>query len=260
MTGELGYRQDDYDTSFADFYQPEMAALPGHVVDALHQGPLAGPTLPQFDDAGSLLGDGYQQTENGYGVLRDGGLQVSVRTDMLGVTPTMWSWWFGWHGSDSRRYKLWHPRAHVSAQWADGGGDGRYLGRTSLVQEYLGSTFTRAAIRFIEPSAIGLQNIGDHEVAICARLGSSDLPVDVGWLVHYVRPTPDGAEMRSRFWMGGKHVGVRANLANRLTDAAVRPVAARQLPDPRDLLVHCAQEMNHLAGFLPMLYGRFSGP
>lgn len=260
MTGDLGYRLDDYDTSFADFYRPDMAALPAHVVDALHQGPQAAPTLPQFDDAAALLGEGYQQTENGYGVLRDGGLQVSVRTEMPGVTPTMWSWWFGWHGSDSRRYKLWHPRAHVSAQWADGGGDGGYLGRTSLVQEYLGSTFTRAAIRFIEPSAIGLQNITDDEVAICARLGSSDLPVDVGWLVHHVRPTPDGAEMRSRFWMGGKHVGVRANLANRLTDAAVRPVAARQLPDPRDLLVHCAQEMNHLAAFLPALYDRFGGP
>jgi hypothetical protein len=43
-----------------------------------------------------------------------------------------------------------------------------------------------------------------------------------------------------------------------LTDAAVRPVAARQLPDPRDLIVHCAQETNHLAGFLPALFSRFA--
>ncbi|MFY9917296.1 MAG: hypothetical protein WAL26_02720, partial [Mycobacterium sp.] len=63
------------------------------------------------------------------------------------------------------------------------------------------------------------------------------------------------AEMRSRFWMGGRHVAVRRG--NRLANAAVRPVAARHLPDPRDLLVHCAQEMNHLAGFLPVLCGRF---
>ena len=253
--GYLGYRVDDYDTSFADFFQPEMAPLPRHVVEALEHGPQAGPTLTQFDEAETLLDEGYLQTENGYGVLRDGGIQVSVRTDMPGVTPAMWAWWFGWHGSDSRRYKLWHPRAHVSARWGDG--DGGYVGRTSMVQEYLGSAFTRAAIQFGEPSALGLHNIADDEVAICARLGSSDVPVDVGWLVHHVRPTDAGAEMRSRFWMGGRHVGVRANLANRLTDAAVRPVAARQLPDPRDLLVHCAQEMNHLAGFLPALYERF---
>lgn len=253
----LGYRSDDYDTPFADFYQPEMAVLPRHVVDALDYGPQAEPTLTQFEDAGCLLDEGYQQTENGYGAMRDGGIQVSVRTDMPEVTPAMCSWWFGWHGSDSRRYKLWHPRAHVSAQWTDDSDDGGYLGRTSQVQEYLGSAFTRVAIRFVEPSEIGLHDIGEDEVAICARLGSADLSVDVGWLVHHVRPTPKGTEMRSRFWMGGRHVGVRTNFANRMADAAVRPVADRQLPEPRDLLVHCAQEMNHLAGFLPALYARF---
>jgi hypothetical protein len=251
----LGYRAADRGTPFADFYQPEMAALPGHVIEALQHGPQAEPTLPSFDDAAALLQDGGQQTENGYGVLRDKGIQVSVRTDMPGVTAEMWGWWFGWHGSDSRRYKLWHPRAHVSARWTDGGGDGTYIGRTSIVAEYLGSSFARPAIQFVDPSTVGLDSVAENQVAICARLGSSELPVDVGWLIHHVRPTPDGAEMRSRFWMGGRHVAVRRG--NRLADAAVRPVAARQLPDPRDLLVHCAQEMNHLAGFLPELYRRF---
>jgi hypothetical protein len=44
-----------------------------------------------------------------------------------------------------------------------------------------------------------------------------------------------------------------------LTDAAIRPITARQLPDPRDLMVHCAQEINHLGGFLAAMYDRFSG-
>lgn len=251
----LGYRSNDFDTPFAEFFDPEMAALPKHVITALDHGPQAGPTLPSFDDIATMTDDGYQQTENGYGTVRDGGIQVSVRTDMPGVTPAMWAWWFGWHGSDSRRYKLWHPRAHVSARWADGGGDGGYVGRTSLVQEYLGSAFSRPAIRFVEPSVLGIA-VAEDAVAICARLGSGDVPVDVGWLVHHVRPTRDGAEMRSRFWMGGRHVAVRHG--NRLTDIALRPIAARQLPDPRDLMVHCAQEMNHLAGFLPALFDRFA--
>ena len=251
----LGYRADDFNTDFATFYTPEMAPLPTHVVHALEHGPQAEPTLTAFDDAAVMLDDGYQQTENGYGTLRDGGLQVSVRTDMPGVTPAMWAWWFGWHGSDSRRYKLWHPRAHVSARWSDDGGDGEYVGRTSLVQEFLGSSFSKPAIQFVDPAVLGLGGIGDG-VAICARLGSSDIPVDVGWLVHHVRPTSGGAEMRSRFWMGGRHVTLRAG--NSLADRVLRPVAARQLPDPRDLMVHCAQEMNHLAGFLPALYRRFA--
>jgi hypothetical protein len=94
---------------------------------------------------------------------------------MPGVTPAMWAWWFGWHGSDARRYKLWHPRAHASAQWSDGGGDGRYVGRTSVVREYLGSAYTKAAIQFVEPPVLGLEPNGG-EVAVCARLGSADLP------------------------------------------------------------------------------------
>ena len=52
-----------------------------------------------------------------------------------------------------------------------------------------------------------------------------------------------------------RHVSLRAGKS--LADRVLRPVAARQLPDPRDLLEHCAQEMNHLAGFLPELFARF---
>ena len=251
MMKYLGYRVGDADTAFGRFFDPKMAPLPRHVVTALEHGPQAAPTLLDFDSAATLLEAGPQQTENGYGTTRGGGIQVSVRTDMPGVTPGMWAWWFGWHGSDARRYKLWHPRAHVSAQWSDCGGDGRYVGRISVVHEYLGSTYTKAAIQFVEPSALGLDPAAG-EVAICARLGTADLPVDVGWLIHHVRPTPDGSEMRSRFWMGGRQVAVRRG--NRLADRAVRPIAARQLPDPRDLMVHCAQEMSHLAGFLPDLH------
>ena len=254
----LGYRPGDSDTDWGSFFNPEMAPLPAHIVTAVEHGPQAEPVLLDFDSAASILDDGYQQTENGYGHLRDGGIQVSARTDMPGVTPQMWSWWFGWHGSDARRYKLWHPRAHVSARWDDDGPDGHYVGRTSLIEEYIGSAFTKGAIAFVEPAALGLDaaKLGEG-IAVCARLGSSDLPVDVGWFIHHVRPTADGAEMRSRFWMGGRHVAVRGG--NRLADRVVRPVAARQLPDPRDLMVHCAQEMNHLAGFLPAIYARFTG-
>lgn len=255
----LGYRPGDSDTPWGSYFNPQMAELPKHVVDALHHGPQADRALLGFDEAATILDEGYQQTENGYGRLREGGIQVSVRTDMRGVTPAMWEWWFGWHGSDSRRYKLWHPRAHVSAQWADGGADGSYVGRTSMIEEYIGSDFAKGAIQFIEPSSMGLDEgrLGSSgDVAVCVRLGAGDLPVDIGWFVHHVRATADGAEMRSRFWLGGRFVAVRGGF--RLADRVVRPLAARQLPDPRDLLVHCAQEMNHLAAFLPDMYAKFA--
>lgn len=266
MAGDLylGYRDDDVNTPFGKFFNPEMAALPKHVVEALEHGPQGGMALPGYDDAASVAADGYQQTENGYGVLEDGSYQVSVRTDMPGVTPSMWSWWFGWHGCDTRRYKLWHPRAHLSAAWQDGDeagrrGSDRYIGRWSLITEYIGSNRLNGAIQFVAPGQLGCPPDGDDAVAICARLGSSDGPVDVGWFIHHVRSTPEGAEMRSRFWMGGPHIAVRK--APDIASKAVRPIAERVLGNPetnaRNLLVHCAQEMNHLAGFLPELYQNF---
>lgn len=260
----LGYRSDDANTPFGKFFKPEMGPLPRHVVEALQHGLQGGMALLALGDAGSLADDGYQQTENGYGVLEDGSYQVSVRTDMPGVTPAMWSWWFGWHGCDTRRYKLWHPRAHLSAAWKDGDDSGRqgaqrYIGRWSMISEYIGSTRLNGAIQFVEPAAMGWPTDSGDAVAICARLGAGDAPVDVGWFVHHVRSTHGGSEMRSRFWMGGPHIAVRN--APGVASRAVRPIASRMLGNPeasgRNLLVHCAQEMNHLAGFLPELYAAF---
>ncbi len=260
----LGYRNEDADTPFGKFFKPEMASLPLHVVEALQHGPQGGMALLAYEDAASVADDGYQQTENGYGVLEHGGYQVSVRTDMPGVTPAMWSWWFGWHGCDTRRYKLWHPRAHLSAAWRDGDDAGRqgaqrFIGRWSLISEYIGSTMFNGAIQFVEPVEMGCPPDDDDAVSICARLGSSDAPVDVGWFIHHIRSTQGGAEMRSRFWMGGPHIAVRD--APGVASRAVRPIASRVLGTPetsaRNLLVHCAQEMNHLAGFLPELHEAF---
>ena len=254
MSGYLGYRAGDADTAWGEFFDPRMAPLPEPVADALHHGPQAAPLLLDLDCVATLLDGGYHATETGYGRSDGGAVHVAVHTPMPGVTPAMWDWWFGWHGSDTRRYKLWHPRAHASARWADGNNDGNedghYVGRTSLIEEYLGSAYAKAAIRFLPPEQMGLprHRLGDS-VAVCARLGSSEVPVDIGWFVHQIRPTAEGAEMRSRFWMGGPYVRVRHG--NLLANTVVRPVAARQLPDPRDLMVHCAQEMNHLAAFLP---------
>ncbi|WP_172835644.1 DAPG hydrolase family protein [Mycolicibacterium obuense] len=55
---------------------------------------------------------------------------------------------------------------------------------------------------------------------------------------------------------GGPHVQFRRPIP--LAGRLIRPIAGLQLPDPRDLMVHCAQEMSHLAGFLPELHARFT--
>ena len=128
-----------------------------------------------------------------------------------------------------------------------------------MISEYIGSSLLNGAIQFVAPSEMGCRPDSDEAVAVCARLGAADAPVDIGWFIHHVRSTQGGSEMRSRFWMGGQHIAVRN--APGVASKAVRPIASKILGDAesnaRNLLVHCAQEMNHLAGFLPELYESF---
>ncbi len=264
----LGYGPEDFETPFAKYFSANMAPLAAHVVEALNVGAVSPKLIGGPDTAASLLDEGDQVVETGFALARDGSARVAVRTEMPEVTPEMWDWWFGWHGCDSRRYKLWHPRAHLYAEWDDGPDAGRrgrdrYVGRTSFVDEYLGSTLVRAAIGFVPPAEAGLDEElladAERQTAVCAVLGSSKFPVNVGSFVHHVRRTARGSEMRSRFWMGGLHVELRSDRA--LVRSGIPPVARRLLrPTARsaaELLVHCAQEMSHLASFLPSLYEEF---
>lgn len=264
----LGMRPGDLDDKpYAAFWNPRMAPLPAAARDAVLHGPVAGELLPALSEAPRLLDAGDQPLEDGYGVTADGALHVAVRTAMPGVSPAMIDWWFGWHGSEATRYKLWHPRAHVHACWdaavpVGTRGRARYVGRTSFVDEYVGSAMSHVTIRFVGPSSLGFDEaaLSDPEVAtaVCARIGLLSPSVEAGFLVHHVRRVEGGAEMRSRFWLGGPHAAARED---RWIDTAVVE-AARRLMKPsaaqgHELLVHCSQEMSHLAGFLPALYERF---
>lgn len=59
--------------------------------------------------------------------------------------------------------------------------------------------------------------------------------------------------------MGGLHIAVRK--APEVASKAVRPIASKLIgvseSTARNLLVYCAQEMNHLAGFLADLWESF---
>ena len=168
--------------------------------------------------------------------------------------------WFGWHSDEPQRYKLWHPRAHVHAAWEepkpDARGRDRYQGRVSFVDEYLGSEMAHVAIQFVAPSRLGIDEAAlTDQTVVCARIGYAAQPLDFGWLLHHVRPVAGGAEMRSRFFLGGPHAAVRG--AGRLGEMAARAIGTFVKPtldNARDLLIHCAQEMAHLATFLPSLY------
>ncbi|MEM6536997.1 MAG: hypothetical protein AAF668_04635 [Pseudomonadota bacterium] len=266
MTGKhLGYSAEEKQTSpYTAFFNPQLEPLQRQVVEGLQAGGQAHELFPTIEHAPSLLQPGYWPVETGYARTPDMGIRVFCLTHMPDVAPEMWDWWFGWHGCEAQRYKLWHPKAHIDAKWADGRSDEQYIGRTSLITEYLGSERKNAAITFLPPAKMGLDEsrlLAQREVAICARVGMPHTPLKAGYLLHHLRPTEDGCEMRSRMWFGGNNasIGDRPNAVSRGVLAALRPATKFLLPNPAELLVHNAQEMAHLAGFLPQLYEAF-GP
>ncbi len=257
----LGYRDEDFaDNPYATFFNPEIEPFQDHVLHALLAGGMPHELMYPVERAGDMLEDGYWPIETGYATMPDGSLRVFCLTDMPRVSPKMWAWWFGWHGSQDRRYKLWHPKAHVSATWKDGRTDLRtYVGRISHIVEYLGSQLVKGAICFVPPARLGLDETilsKRGEVAICARIAFPNMPVKVGWLMHHVRPVKGGCEMRSRMWIGGKNIafGDNPGFFGKALGAMLRPFAHLKRPDPAELLAHNAQEMLHLACFLPELY------
>ena len=261
----LGMANGDLvDKPYAAFWNPDMAPLPPHAVQAVAHGPVAPPLLPPVSSAPKLLDSGHGELENGFCLLPDGAMHVAIRTEMPDVSPEMVDWWFGWHSAEPQRYKLWHPRAHVHAEWRGDdppgySGRNRYVGRTSCVDEYVGSELGRYAIQFIPPATLGLDTPsiieGHDETAICARIGFGDQPADMGYLVHHVRRIPGGSEMRSRFWVGGPNAaGRRGSLVGGLAVPVAKLVMKPTASNGHQLLVHCSQEMSHLASFLPRLH------
>ncbi|MFB6790382.1 DAPG hydrolase family protein [Streptomyces olivaceus] len=102
----------------------------------------------------------------------------------------------------------------------------------------------------------------------------SEYPVAMGWLIHQIRPTEHGCEMRSRFFLNGSRIldlpahSVPGRGVPLLTGRAARTVGdtmvlhlISKVMGPNvghDTAYHCASEMNHLASFLPDLHEEFS--
>ena len=265
----LGWSQADLQAyDYGKYWQPILQPLSVEAQNAVLQGALPEVLLPDLANAPqALFGHPDYPIENGYCLCADGAMHIAIRTEMANVQPYMLDWWFAWHNGSPERYKLWHPQAHVHAQWLGNthkalADKALYIGQTSCVDEYVGGQLGRYLIHFLDPKQLGFidSSLSDNKqaTAICARVGFADYPIDVGYLVHHVQKTTTGSEMRSRFWLGGRYAQPRQD--NRLAQLAVAGAKQFLKPneqDARDLLVHCAQEMAHLAGFLPDLYAEY---
>lgn len=276
----LGLIGDEAARPFAHYFTPTARPIQESARDAAIAGAMPHEFGYEIDEvADHLSKPGHEVMESGWTQTEKGTLMVACHTDMPGVTAEMWDWWFGWHGTDTARYKLWNPVAHqFSAVGEDRSADRsltyrqRYVNNVSYVDEYIGHAYGQLAIRFLEAEKVGFDSLSGT-THICARVGLSNLPVASGWLVHQVRPTEGGSEMRSRFFLGHPEIlavppaAVSSPAAGRTlrspAGAALKPVIAKAMQRNFTLefggmlMHHCAQEMNHLAGFLPNLFDEF---
>lgn len=266
----LGMRPGDLDNKrYAKYWNLRMGSMQPPAQQAILHGTEAAALGFATAETNQLLEDGYLPLENGYTRLNTGEVFATVLTKMPGVDERMIDWWFGWHYLEHERYKLWHPRAHVAngaqrmiADDTSLSDREKYLSNPNYVTEYIDNRLQRVTITFAEPSTyldvsrFRRENIG---TVICGTIAFRKAPVKFGVLMHLIRRTDHGCEMRSRFWLGNLSIQAwsPSHPFNRMLGS--NQVARYSLPLAmgRDLLVHCAMEMNHLASFLPALYEEY---
>lgn len=188
----------------------------------------------RYDEVEKLLEPGYLPFETGIMKISEEQVHVAALTRMPQVKGKMIDWWFGWVG-DTEKYKLWHPKDHLVGDWDEHWRPGHYIGASHLVHEYIGSDIAKLKITFFDPSQIF--DVSKFEAAnvgavISGHVGLLEEDVQLGHLVHFVRDTPFGCEMRSRFW-------IPSDPEDKLA---------------RGLLQHCIEEMGTLADILPGIY------
>ena len=221
------------------------------------ENPVAPELLHGPFDMNKLFDPGYLPCEQGYGHLPGGGAVLENLTDMPGVTPEMFDFWFAWHGCDPMRYKIWNRDQHYycltmnpeialdkSRSLRE-----RYRNTTHDIWEDCNMGKTHIRIHFRNPAEIGfdpekLATFGG--TVVCSGSEQSGTI-----MVHFVRPTERGCELRSRFWMG-------YNIADGKPHKMI-PDGAPPFPlfPVKALLMHNIKEFTHLASILPEVYNEF---
>lgn len=193
----------------------------------------------------------------------EGSYLVQCLTEMPQTTPKMVDWWFGWHMPESERYKLWHPRDHISSKLIVDtsmfkSDKEKYIGVDSYVTEYIGKELNDLCISFKDPALFGFDELDpEKETAICAEVVSMSRKMKIASLTHYVKVHGKDSVMQSSFWLG-----MDLEHKNRILNLMLKPILRVKaiksflLNDrvAKDLYTHCSEEMNHLSKFLPSLY------
>ena len=190
--------------------------------------------------------------------LPDATYLVAVRTPMPEVKADMVRWWFSDFLQTTEHYNWWHPKDHVWMDW-ENKEPGKINGASHLVHEYIGGDLSKLRIQFVNSSEFFGYDANDEDTfVICAKVGLLDEAMNIAKMCHVVRNTLDGAEMRSRFWLG--HVAKRegnkiiSSLKGFIGNTALSRILVLNQQNAKDLKSHAEEEMKYLAELLPPLY------
>ena len=190
--------------------------------------------------------------------LPDATYLVAVRTPMPEVKADMVRWWFSDFLQTTEHYSWWHPKDHVWMDW-ENKEPGKIKGASHLVHEYIGDDLSKLRIQFVNPSEFFSYDPNDEDTfVICAIVGLLDEEINTAKMCHVVRNTLNGAEMRSRFWLG--HVAERegnktlSSIKGFIGNRPLTRLFAVNKKAAEDLKLHATEEMRFLAELLPALY------
>ena len=190
--------------------------------------------------------------------LPDASYLVAVRTPMPKVKADMVRWWFSDFLQTTEHYSWWHPKDHVWMDW-ENKKPGENTGSSHLVHEYIGGELSKLRIQFVNSAEFFGYEVNDENTfVICARVGLLEENINIAKMCHVVRNTADGAEMRTRFWLG--HVAKRegnntiSSIQGFIGNTALVRLFVLDKQLAEDLKRHAQEEMKYLADLLPTLY------
>ncbi len=256
ITGLVPVTEEEKETDlYKKYYLREMT--PPNPMKFMHVGePKDGTKAQHPYDLNKLFDEGYMDMEIGFCQLPDGGATLANLTEMPGVTPEMFDFWFAWHGLEDIRYKVWDREDHYFARTRnrDKALDKslsmkeRYWDTIHDVDENCGLGKEHIQINFRNPADIGFdpEKLKDFKgTIVCA--GNEYAPVI---MCHFLRPVEGGCELRTRFWFGYSIIGGKP--VKVLPDGVQFPLIPVQA-----LLAHNIKEFANLAAILPSIYEEY---
>ena len=167
-------------------------------------------------------------------------------------------WWSIEVRQTTEQYIWLHHKDHVWMDW-----ENKELGKiyvaSHLVHEYIGGDLSNLRIQCVNLDEFFGYDANDEDTfVICARVGLLDEEMNIAKMCHVVVNTLNGAEMRSRFWLG--HVAERegnkslSSIKGFIGNRPLTRLFAVNKKAAEDLKLHATEEMRFLAELLPALY------